>query len=205
MSTLFAPGRIWEGKRVIVVAGGPSVSLAAVRTIGMGHDRGECKVIAVNDAVFPCWFADIVYAADAKWWDFHDGLPSFPRPKISFNRLGRYDVQHMRDTGVEGYDPEPGNMRHGSNSGYQAVHLAAQLGAAEIVILGIDFTDKDFARDHWFGRHQGRMDMVSDTETWRQRFRTLTDALEALGVTVLNASRTSTVTWLERCSLEGTS
>lgn len=202
MSTLFAPGRIWEGERVVVVAGGPSVSLAQVRMIGMARDKDRCRVIAVNDAVFPCWFADLAYAADAKWWDFHDGVRSFLKPKVSFNRLGRYDVQHMRDTGPEGYDPEPGHMRHGSNSGYQAVHLAAQLGAREIVIVGMDFTDKDFARDHWFGRHEGRMDMVSDTADWRRKFRGLTDALDSLGVSVLNASPASTITWLPMTSLE---
>lgn len=202
MSTLFAPGRVWEGERVVVVAGGPSVSLAQVRAIGMARDKDRCRIIAVNDAVFPCWFADVAYGADAKWWDFHDGVRSFLKPKVSFNRLGRHDVQHMRDTGPEGYDPEPGHMRHGSNSGYQAVHLAAQLGAREIVIVGMDFTDKDFARDHWFGRHEGRLDMVSDTADWRRKFRGLTDELHRLGVAVVNASPASTIRWLEQVSLE---
>jgi hypothetical protein len=105
-------------------------------------------------------------------------------------------------TGADGFDPEPGTVRHGSNSGHQAVHLAAQLGAKTIIIVGMDFTDKDFARDHWFGRHQGRMDMCSDTETWRKHFRVLTDALEARGVTVLNASLSSTIKWLPTVSLE---
>jgi hypothetical protein len=46
------------------------------------------------------------------------------------------------------------------------------------------------------------MDMCSDTETWRRHFRTLTDALGGLGVEVLNASPTSTITWLPACNLE---
>src|SRR5690606_24449274 len=116
-------------------------------------------------------------------------------------RLGRYDVQHMRDTGQEGYDPEAGNIRHGSNSGYQAVHLAAQLGAAEIVLVGFDFTD-DGARSHWFGPHDGRMDMHSDVVTWRRLFRGLTDILESRGVRVVNASLASTIKWLPIVSLE---
>lgn len=202
MSRIFAPGRIWEDERVVVVAGGPSVSMAQVRLIGMARDRGLCKVIAVNDAVFPCWFADILYAADARWWDYHDGVRSFLKPKVSFSNLGRYDVEHMKDTGSEGYDPEPGHMRHGSNSGYQAVHLAAQLGAKEIIIVGIEFTDKDFARDHWFGRHEGRLDISSNTELWRRRFRGLTDELAKRGVVVRNASRASTVRWLDYIDLD---
>lgn len=202
MSHIFAPGRIWEGETVVVVAGGPSVTLPLVRTIGMAHDDDRCKVIAVNDAVFPCWFADILYAADARWWDHHNGLQSFLKPKVSFNNLGRYDVQHMRDTGPEGYDPEPGNIRHGSNSGYQGVHLAAQLGAARIVILGIDFTDEDGARGHWFGRHDGRLDVSSNTADWRRKFRGLTDELDRLGVEIINASPISTARWLPYAPME---
>ena len=198
---LFAPGRIWEGETVVIVAGGPSLTLKQVRAVGMAHAAGRCKAIAVSDAVFPCWFADICFSSDAKWWDHNCGLAAFPRIKISRNPLGRYDVQNLHDTGESGFDPVPGNVRHGSNSGYQAVHLAAQLGAAEIIIAGMDFTN-DGARQHWFGLHHGRMDMHSDTETWRKHFRTLTDALDDLGVSVLNASTISTIDWLPHCDLE---
>lgn len=201
MSTIFAPGRVWDRERVVVVAGGPSVTLSQVRTIGRARDLDLCKVIAVNDAVFPCWFADILYAADARWWDYHKGLQSFTKVRVSFNNLGRYDVQHMRDTGPVGYDPEPGNIRHGSNSGYQAVHLAAQLGAREIVIVGLDYTDEDRARDHWFGRHEGRLDISSNTADWRQKFRILTDDLARRGVMVSNASPISTIEWVRRIDI----
>lgn len=202
MNNIFAPGPIWAGETAVVVAGGPSVSMKQVRAIGIARANDRCRAIAVNDAVYPCWFADVAFASDAKWWDHHLGLPAFKGQKVSRNCLGRYDVDFLRETGADGFDPEPGTVRHGSNSGHQAVHLAAQLGAGRIVIVGMDFTDKDFARDHWFGRHQGRMDMCSDTETWRKHFRVLTDALEARGVTVLNASPASTIRWIDQVSLE---
>lgn len=202
MNELFAPGPVWAGETVVVVAGGPSVSMKQVRTIGIARANDRCRVIAVNDAVYPCWFADIVFASDAKWWDHHGGLPTFKGQKVSRNCLGRYDVDYLRDTGPDGFDPEPGTVRHGSNSGHQAVHLAAQLGAKKIIIVGMDFTDKDFARDHWFGRHQGNMDMCSDTVKWRKHFRVLTDALHERGVSVLNASLSSTIKWLPTVTLE---
>lgn len=201
MSRLFAPGPIWKGEKVVVVAGGPSVSLRQVRTIGMARANDRCRVIAVSDAAFPCWFADLCFSSDAKWWDHHRGLPAFPGAKVSRNALGRYDVQHLRETGAEGYDPEPGAIRHGSNSGHQAVHLAAQLGAREIVIVGFDFSD-DGAREHWFGKHPGRMDMHSNTSEWRRKFRILTDELNRLGVVVVNASLASTIKWLPVHSVE---
>lgn len=212
MTGLFAPGAAWAGQRVVVVAGGPSLALRQIRAISMARAAGRCRVIAVSDAVFPCWFADICYSADAKWWDHHHGLDAFAGTKISRDPLGRYNVHHLRGVdcadvdncvaGADGFDPTPGVLRYGPNSGHHAVHLAAQLGAAEIVIVAIDFTDKDFARDHWFGRHEGRMDMCSNTEDWRMRFRFLTDDLARHGVRVVNASLASTVTWLPMVNLE---
>ena len=202
MNNLFAPGAVWAGETAVVVAGGPSVSMKQIRTIGMARANDRCRVISVNDAVYPCWFADVAFASDAKWWDHHGGVPSFKGQKVSRNCLGRYDVDYLRETGADGFDPEPGTVRHGSNSGHQAVHLAAQLGASRIIIVGMDFTDKDFARDHWFGGHDGRMDMGSVAETWRKHFRGLTDALEGRGVAVLNASLSSTIKWLPTVSLE---
>ena len=215
MSHLFAPGDIWAGETAVVVAGGPSLSLAQVRSIGIARSSDRCRVIAVSDAVYPCWFADILYSADAKWWDHHSGVPGFRKVKVSRNNLGRYDVQHVIGIdgvvahnpeeyvrGVDGFDPTPGMLRYGPNSGHHAVHIAAQLGAKRIVIVALDFTDKDFARDHWFGRHGGRMDMCSDTSAWRAKFRLLTDDLDNAGVAVLNASPASTIDWLPIVSLE---
>jgi hypothetical protein len=202
VNDVFAPGSIWAGETAVVVAGGPSVSLRQVRAIGMARSNDRCRVVAVSDAVYPCWFSDILFSSDAKWWDHHGGVPGFKGQRVSRNCLGRYGVDYLRETGAEGFDPEPGTVRHGSNSGHQAVHLAAQLGAARIVIVGIEFTDKDFARDHWFGRHPGRMDMCSDTAAWRKHFRVLTDALQARQVSVLNASPASTVNWLPHFDLE---
>lgn len=215
MNELFAPGPIWKGETAVVVAGGPSLSLKQVREIGIARANDRCRVIAVSDAVYPCWFADILYSADAKWWDHHIGVPTFKGQKVSRNRLGRYDVDHLRGIdcngkanpfhyveGVDGYDATPGMLRYGPNSGHHAVHLAAQLGASRIITAAMDFTDKDFARDHWFGRHQDDMDMCSETSVWRAKFHFLTDELAKIGITVLNASLSSTIKWLPTVRLE---
>lgn len=201
MNRLFAPGRIWDGRTAVVVAGGPSVTLRQVREIGVARSQDKCRVIAVSDAVYPCWFADVLFSSDAKWWDHNSGVPTFDGSKVSRNCLGRYEVDYLRETGAEGYDPTPGTIRHGSNSGHQAVHLAAQLGASRIIIVGMDFSD-DGARDHWFGYHVGNMDMHSDVVEWRRKFRILTDALAIEEVAVVNASLSSTIKWLPQTSLE---
>ncbi|NEI70970.1 hypothetical protein GR212_15405 [Rhizobium lusitanum] len=184
----------------VVVAGGPSVTVNEIRTIGIARAADRCRVIAVNDAIYPCWFADWLHAADRRWWLEHAGVPAFTGCKTSLEPVSYSDVKMLRVTGVEGFDPRPCCIRSGGNSGYQAVHLAAQLGARKIIILGLDYTD-DGARSHWFGHHRPGMDKQSDVRQWRIRLRELTHLLNGMGVEILNAGMKSTLTWLPRVDL----
>jgi hypothetical protein len=186
---------------VVIVAGGPSVTLAQIRHIGIARDRQRCKVIAVNDAVYPCWFADIAYACDARWWDLHDGLASFPRERVSLDKTVFSSVTPHVNTGPQGFDPKLGNMRTGSNSGFQAVHLAAQRGAKKIVLVGYDYSD-DGARDHWFGRHAGKSDMHSNVASWQRYLRGLTDELQGMGISIINSTLQTTISWLPRKGID---
>ena len=186
---------------VIIVAGGPSVTISDVRTIGIARSQDRCRVMAINDAVYPCWFADHVHACDRRWWDEHQGLPHFFGLKTSVEPTRFPDVDQLQNTGVAGFDPTPGCVRTGMNSGYQGVHIAAQAGAEKIILLGIDFTN-DGARDHWFGRHKPGMDKHSSVGDWRHLFRELTDELTGKGVQILNASQRSTLSWLPSFKIE---
>lgn len=184
----------------VIVAGGPSVNVNDIRAVGMARSAGRCSVIAVNDAVYPCWFADHLHACDHRWWVEHRGVLGFAGRKTALEPVPFGDVEILRNTGISGYDPEPGCIRSGSNSGYQAVHLAAKLGARKIILLGLDYTD-DGARMHWFGLHQPGMDKHSNVLEWRRLFRDLTDTLNGMGIEVLNAGIKSTLTWLPRVEL----
>lgn len=184
----------------VIVAGGPSVSINDCRTIGIARAKGKCSVIAVNDAVYPCWFADRLHACDNRWFVEHSGVPGFTGIKTSLEPVPFPEVETLKNTGIEGYDPEPGCIRSGSNSGYQAVHLAAKLGAKKIILIGLDYTD-DGARMHWFGTHKHGMDKHSNVVEWRRLLWGLTDILNGIGVEVLNAGMKSTLSWLPRCDI----
>lgn len=184
----------------IIVAGGPSVSLPGIREIGISRSRSKCNVIAVNDAIYPCWFADRLHACDSRWWIENNGVSGFDGVKTSLEPVPFADVITLKNTGIEGFDPEPGCLKSGSNSGYQAVHLAAKIGAKKIILYGLDFTD-DGAREHWFGKHKSGMDKHSNVPEWRRLFRGLTEHLSSMGIEVLNAGEKSTLTWLPRIRL----
>ncbi|AMX93648.1 MULTISPECIES: hypothetical protein [Mesorhizobium] len=186
---------------VVVAAGGPSLTLSQIRRIGMARAEDKIRVIAINDAIYPCWFADILHASDKRWWNMHKGVPAFRGLKTSLEITGFHDVRTLKNTGIEGFDDTPGCIRGGCNSGYQAVHLAAQLGARRIVIVAFDFSD-DGAKSHWFGPHGPGMDLHSNTENWRKHFRGLTDELARRKIAVVNATIKSTITWLPRINLD---
>jgi hypothetical protein len=57
----------------ICIASGPSLT---------GDDLALCKqsgrtVYAVNDVYKVAPWADVLYAADTDWWDYHQGVPDF--------------------------------------------------------------------------------------------------------------------------------
>lgn len=186
---------------VVIVAGGPSLTLSQVRAIGMMRAADLCSVIAINDSIYPLWFADVLYACDARWWEHHGTFGNFRGYRVSVEDAGDPGIIRLEKTGFEGFDERPGKIRTGSNSGYQAVHLAAQLSATKIILVGYDFTLPG-AQDHWFGRHPARMDRSSDVVANLRMFRGLTDILASRGVMVHQASPGSKINWLPAVDVE---
>jgi hypothetical protein len=79
----------------------------------------------------------------------------------------------------------PNVLPHTRNSPYVAICLAALMGATQIGLIGVDFTD-----DHFFGR-TGRHPLADQLAIIDQQYRRLQQALLARGVSVVNLSRES--------------
>lgn len=95
-----------------------------------------------------------------------------------------------------------GDLAAGGNSGFQAVNLAAQAGAARIVLVGFDYSSAGGV--HWHGKHPSGMNNPSEANlaTWRGNLDRSAGLLSALGVEVLNASPYSSLTAFEKRPLE---
>lgn len=182
----------WQAGQTWVCLGtGPSLTADDVDAC-----RGRARVIAVNDAYKLAPWADVLYAADAKWWRWHEGVPGFTGWKYtiepqqeSWPGLGVF-----KNTGSDGLERDRGGLRTGFNSGYQAINLAVHLGAARIVLLGYDMRGQ-----HFFGKHPD--DTVPPFAISLPLFQTLVRPLADLRVTVVNASRDSAITAFPRASL----
>lgn len=199
------PGN-WTGRTAVIVANGPSFSARDARAIGMA--KGRVAVMAVSDAVYPCWFADACYASDAEWWAVHQNLPGFAGWKVGLKyrptATGPWrqpeGIDAVESSGVEGFDPDPGRVRNGNNSGYAALHLTAHLGASRIILVGFDMKGDA----HWFGTHPKGLRQLPPAnymQRWVAMFAPLAAALAEREITVLNASPDSALPYFRRASL----
>jgi hypothetical protein len=165
--------------------------------------RGRARVIAINSSYKLAPWADVLYAADAKWWDWEHGAPAFHGPKYSIaasDPVTWPDVQVLQNTGPLGLELEPTGLRTGFNSGYQAIGLAVHLGAARILLLGYDLSPAPDGRTHWHGDHPDRQ--PSPYGAMIEAFPSLVEPLAALNIEVVNCSRRTALGVFPRAPLE---
>lgn len=187
------------GRTALIFAPGPSLPSL------WGAERPILRPsIAVNDAWKIAPGADILYGSDASWWRFHQVVPEFDGLKVGcFECRSIPGMVTIELSGTTGYDERLGWLRHGANSGYAAVHLAAQLGASRIVLIGFDMRAVD-GKSHWFGEHDRmvRLRPGSVYNDWFPAFEELGTELAARGIEVVNATPDSALPCFRTVRLE---
>lgn len=169
----------------VLIGGGPSLTPSDVDYV-----RDKARVIAINDAYRLAPWAEVLYAADAHWWAWHDGVPGFEGQKYSIETRQTMvypDVTVLKNTGYIGLELDPLGLRTGHNSGYQALNLAVHMGAKRIVLLGYDMCANPNGPSHWFGEH--KIPSPSPYADMRAAFDTLVEPLAEIGVEVINCTR----------------
>lgn len=192
---------IWRGETVVILATGPSLNQADVDAV-----RGRARVIAVNDSYRLAPWADLIYACDERWWrwqyrDHKAAIAAFAGLRFALKPVRpEWGVTVLKNTGVTGLELNPGGLKNGRNSGYQAINLAVHLGAARILLLGYDMSLGQGGKVHWFGSHPngGRPPLTK----FRLYFPSIAPPLKALGIEVVNCSRRSALTCFPKVALE---
>ncbi len=194
--------RLWPNSTIVCVATGPSVTAEDV-----DYCCDKAKVIAINDAYKLALWADVLYACDAKWWRWahtdkgrHPTFAQFKGLKYGLMAgVGQWPgVQRLKHTGADGLERHPAAIRHGSNSGYQAINLAMHFGAKRILLLGYDMGAT--GRKHFHGNHPDGS--APPFASCLRHFATLVSPLKAAGVEVINCTRKTALTVFPQMSIQ---
>ena len=138
----------------MIIASGPSLEVSQIDYL---TDFVGLKTIAINECGLRRYmplavpWADMLYAADAKWW--RDHRPAFRGMLVSGEEVTEVSINNQVWPAIETtvlkcidrthpMPREPGTVVGGGHSGFQALGLALTLGASRIVLLGYDCTSK---------------------------------------------------------------
>lgn len=173
----------WEGETVYVIGGGPSL-----RGFDWERLRGK-RVIATNNSGFRVPWADVMYWADLRWYEWNkDRLSEFKgKYLVTKSRPPKRDdldikvIQHR----FHGLSHDP-SIVAGWCGGSNAINLAYLFGATRIILLGFDMTGGNFHNEH-------RVDTIEDF--YKAKFipaiELMAKHLGQAGIEVINANPSS--------------
>ena len=197
--------QVAEVPTFICIGNGGSLNIEDVMLAQAAQDAGKAKIIVINDAFLWVPKAWALYGADYRWWRARaaDVSRSFIENKFTVDESAVAEF-HLKFVNCEDlHKPMPGlsqsmdSVRHGYSSGFQAMHLARNLGAKKIILLGYDYgaTGQSHAAPAAFAY------ATSDFMTMVQAFNLVAPALHNEGVYVVNATRESALGCFDKKSL----
>lgn len=210
--------RAWEGRTVVCIATGPSLTQAQIETVRAAREADVVRVIAISDAYLVAPFADLLFFADQKWHDWHvaglardwgwcrfsaeqarQAFAGFAGQKCSvLNRKPGCFV--LRSAGLAEMSLEPTTISTGHNGGFMALNIAALSGGRPILLVGYDGRRGPRGEHHAFGMHPDKKE--PPYELMREVFRKAADKLAQLGIEVVNCTPGSAWTCFPGGTLE---
>lgn len=168
------------------------------------YPGSKIRVIAVNDAIYPFWFADWLHFCDQNWaFENIQHFHTFPGIKTTLAEdvPAAWVTGYLENSGIVGFDPDPSKCRTGGNSGYQAMHIALHAGAKTIGLVGFDMKDAPNGEGHFFGEHRNGIKSPYEV-SMVPYFGTLLEEIDRRGVKVFNCNPDSALTTFPMNTLE---
>lgn len=157
-------------------------------------------MIAVNNTWTLAPWADALMASDVKWWKYH--RPAFDGFKFCLQPGAEaFGATVLVNTGVTGIETDSRGLRNGMNSGAAAINVAVLFGVSRVLLLGYDMGYDAGQPSHFFGEHPTGIRCDSPYPSFIEKFALMVEPLRALGVSVVNCSRTTRLTCFERIPL----
>jgi hypothetical protein len=193
----------WRDECVAIIGSGPSVKKVNLEVL-----RDRIHVIAINNGLQLCPWADVLYSCDGPWWRLNKGAPQFAGLKLTHDKTACREfpgVQLVTIEKVHGDDlllDQPSFIGAGGNSGFQAINLAVQFGATAVMLIGFDCSIEFGA--HWHGRHPSPLTnpCESNIKRWKKAIDGAAPLLNTLGIDVINCSQQSALACYPKMSIE---
>jgi hypothetical protein len=191
----------WRGECAAIVGSGPSI-----KGLDLSVLRDRIHVIAIKVAVDLCPWAEVCYGCDAPWWVDRKGLPKFDGIRI-FHGLAANQFPNMRRCEIDISSDnilvaQPMKIGNGGNSGFQALNLAVQFGAANVILVGMDCHQRGGV--HWYGRNtwlNANNPMGTNYARWLRGFASAKKDIDRMGINVINASMESEISSFRKSPL----
>lgn len=196
----------WSNKPVAIVASGPSLCDEDLLLVRKWREADLLKVIVINDNWRVLHNADVLYAADHRWWTtYYEQASSRFLGQLwtCDDRVADYwpRIHYIRPVVGSGLPDTRDYITVGSTSTAQALQLAYIWGARKIALLGVDCKLGHNGRKHWFGDHPPGLDERPPIQRWVEEFSILAKELAASEVSVTNCSRDTALTCFTRTNL----
>lgn len=186
----------WEGETAVAIASGASLTQEDV-----DYCKGKARVCVVNDNYRLAHWADLLYACDLEWWDYHK--PDFAGQKWTVNNAAaeKHNLNHITGHSAQGLSMDNSFIHFGRNSGFQLLNLLAHFGVSRILLLGYDFQETS-GKKHWFGNHPFPLHNMNRWDSSLKAINGAAPDFQKLGIEVVNCSRESAITAYRRSTIQ---
>lgn len=194
--------RAWEGRRVVCIASGPSLTPEQLEVVRRAREADRCRVIVINTSFLRAPWADVLYFADARWWAwFTRGKETSEQDKAAFkafagqkctiwtsgNAVSDPAVHMLRIfDGPGALSNDPAALATCSNGGHQVVNMAALAAPALIALLGYDAQPGPGGRKHHHADHPDKSE--APYQAMLAYFPKLAAELSRAGIKTVNCS-----------------
>lgn len=187
----------WVGETAFIVAGGTSVN-----DIDVGSLKGR-RVIVINSSAYNAPWADFLVWNDERWWRKHrDALTGVFKGRIvtTCTRVPLRTFGMKKVPAEVGIPTKRNELAMYRTTTQAAMSLAAHLGVARIVLIGVDLCERN-GRLHHHEEHPWPH-LADAFEAQKRNLEWTAEPLKRRGIEVINCSPISLLDCFPKRSLE---
>lgn len=157
--------------------------------------KDQVYVIAINNSYQIAPWADVLYACDRIWWDWHyKNTEDFEGLRITRDPFAKDKYPALiwirGETHNNGLSKSQDSIVNGEIGGYQAINLAVNYGAKKILLVGFDMRTIG-GLSHWHGDHPNHHKTFFESHT--EHFKNMIPDLEERKIEVINCTPDSAI------------